>query len=81
MNLAPDELTIGRTFQRYTRIYWVLGLMWPAFVKCRSVAEVHRILCRAVGEQKVGSLKHFEDRIAKKIGMKFGKGGRPPKLK
>jgi hypothetical protein len=81
MNLAPDELTAGRVFQRHTKTYWVLGLMWRSFSKCRSVAEVHRILCQAVGEKQIGSLKHFESRIAKKIGMKFGRGGRPPKLK
>ena len=81
MTLAPDELTAGRIFQRHTKTFWMLGLLWPLFSKCRSVAEVHRILCQAVGEKQVGSLKTFENRVAKKIGMKFGAAGRPPKLK
>ena len=81
MNLAPDELTTGKTFQRHTRTFWVLGMGWRVFSKCRSVAEVHRMLCKSVGEQQIGSLKHFQDRIAKKIGMKFGRSGRPSKSK
>ena len=81
MKLSPDELSTGRTFQRHTRTFWVLGVIWPAFAKCQSVAEVHRILCQAVGEKQVGSLKFFENKIAKKIGMKFRRSGRPPKLK
>jgi hypothetical protein len=81
MNLAPDELTAGKTFQRHTRTYWVLGTGWRIFSKCRSVAEVYRLLCQAVGENKIGSLKHFEERIAKKIGMKFSNSGRPSKGK
>jgi hypothetical protein len=81
MTLAPDELTTGRIFQRHTKTFWVLGAMWPFFSKCRSVAKVHRILCQAVGEKQIGSLKTFENRVAKKIGMKFGHSGRPPKLK
>ncbi|MEI6076960.1 MAG: hypothetical protein WCS94_15375 [Verrucomicrobiota bacterium] len=81
MNLAPDELTTGKTFQRHTRIFYVLGTQWRSFLKCRSVAEVHRILCAAIGEKNIGILKHFEERVAKKIGMKFGKVGRPSKPK
>jgi len=59
----------------------VLGTQWRSFSKCRSVAEVHRKLCKDLGEKQVGSLKTFENRVAKKIGMKFGRAGRPPKLK
>jgi hypothetical protein len=81
MNLAPDELTAGKTFQRHTKTFWLLGLLWRSFSKCRSVAEVHRILFDEIGEEKIGSLKTFENRVAKKIGMKFGRSGRPPKLK
>ena len=81
MSMAPDELTAGRVFQRHTKTFFLLGVMWPLFAKCRSVAEVHRILCQAIGENRIGSLKHFENRIAKKIGMKFGRSGRPPKRK
>jgi hypothetical protein len=81
MSLAPDELTAGKTFQRHTKIFWLLGLLWRSFSKCRSVAEVHRILCQAVGEKQIGSLKTFENRVAKKIGMRFGRSGRPPKSK
>jgi hypothetical protein len=81
MNLAPDDLTTGKTFQRHTRTFLVLGARWRMFSKCRSVAEVHRILCAGVGEQKIGSLKAFERDVAKKIGMSFGPAGRPPKLK
>jgi hypothetical protein len=81
MSLAPDDLATGKVFQRHTRTFWTLAVMWPIFSKCRSVAEVHRILCKAVGEQKAGSLKTFENRVAKKIGMKFGRSGRPPKQK
>jgi hypothetical protein len=81
MNLAPDELTTGKTFQRHTRTFFVLGMGWRIFSKCRSVAEVHRMLCQAFGENRIGSLKYFENRVAKKIGMRFGRSGRPPKSK
>lgn len=81
MNLEENELTIGKLFQRHTRTFWVLGIKWRRFAKCRSVAEVHRKLCEEIGEEKTGSLKTFENRVAKKIGMKFGRSGRPPKRK
>lgn len=77
LKLAAKDLNAGKIFQRYTRIFWVLGTQWRRFSQCRSVAEVHRILCAELGEDKVGSLKHFEARVAKKIGMKFGPAGRP----
>ena len=77
MQLKAEELDAGKIFQRYTKIFWVLGMQWQRFSKCGSVAEVHRMLCDEIGEDKVGSLKHFEARVAKKIGMKFGSAGRP----
>jgi len=81
MNLIADELDAGKIKQRHTQTFWELGLNWRNYHQCRSVAEVHRKLCEKYGEDKIGSLKHFETRIAKKIGMKFGKSGRPSKLK
>ena len=81
MSLAPDALTSGKTFQRHTRTFWVLGTQWKRFAKCRSVAEVYRILCGDFGEEKIGNFKHFENRVAGRIGMKFGRSGRPPKSK
>jgi hypothetical protein len=81
MSLAPDEHTTAKILQRHTRTFWLLGTQWQRFSKCRSVAEVHRILCQAVGEGKIGSLKYFENRVAKKIGMKFRRSGRPAKSK
>ena len=81
MTVAPDELTTGKMFQRHTQTFLELGTQWRRFSKCRSVAEVHRILCNELGEKKIGTLKHFEERVAKKIGMKFGRSGRPSKSK
>jgi hypothetical protein len=81
MSLEPDECTTARTFQRHTQTFLVLGTGWRLFSKCRSVHEVHRKLCAAIGEDKIGSLKTFEIRVAKKIGMKLGRSGRPSKIK
>ena len=81
MKLVAEELDAGKIFQRYTRVFWVIGLQWQRFVKCQSVAEVHRILCAENGAAKIGSLKHFEERVAKKIGLSFGSPGRPAKAK
>jgi hypothetical protein len=81
MNLAPEELEVAKILQRHTETFWEIGLNWRKYYKCRSVAEVHRKLCAEYGETKIGSLKHFECRIAKKIGMKFSRSGRPVKLK
>lgn len=79
MTLGPDDLITGRTFQRHTRTFWVIAVMWRTFSKCQSVAEVHRILCQAVGEDKVGDYKTFETRVVKVIGMKLSDSGRPKK--
>lgn len=79
MNVQGDDLAASRTFLRHTRIFWILGTKWKAFSKFRSVAQVHRVLCQALGEKNVGSLKTFESRIAGKIGMKLGQRGRPRK--
>jgi len=78
MNLQPDELTAMQVFQRHTLTFWVLAVQWRRFSKCRSVGEIHRILCKEIGEAKVGSLKTFEERVARKIGMKVRGRGRPP---
>lgn len=79
MTLGPDDLATARTFQRHTRTFWVIAVMWRTFSKCQTVAEVHRILCMAVGEDTVGDLKTFENRVVKVIGMKLGESGRPRK--
>lgn len=81
MSLAAEELDAGKIKQRHTQTFWVLGLRWRKYYRCRSVAEVHRKLCAEFGEKKIGSLKTFESRVAKKIGMKFGRAGRPSKSK
>jgi len=77
MNLAPDEMTPGQIFQRHTRTFLVLAIQWRRFSKCRSVGEIHRILCKEIGEDKIGSLKTFENRVAKKIGLKVRGPGHP----
>ena len=81
MNLAPDKMTPEQTFQRHTQTFLLIVMQWRRFSKCRSVGEVHRILCKEHGKEKIGSLKTFENRVAKKIGMRFGRSGRPPKRK
>ena len=77
MNLVAEELDAGKIFQRHTRIFWVLGMQWQCFSKCNSVADVYYDLCEKIGFKEVGSLKTFEERIARKIGMKFRGRGRP----
>lgn len=76
MKLEPDELTTGRMFERHTRTFWVLGTGWRFWVKCTSLREVYDHLCKAVGEQKIGSFKTFE-KICKKIGFRLRGRGRP----
>jgi hypothetical protein len=77
MEIKPDDLATSRTFQANTRTYWVLALMWRTWVKCKSLREVHRHLCKAVGEQKIGNFKKFE-KLCGKIGFKLKGRGRPP---
>jgi hypothetical protein len=78
LEIKPDELATSRTFQRHTRTFYVLALFWRFWVTCKSLREVHRHLCNAVGEKKVGSFKTFEKHVAKKIGLKLRGRGRPP---
>jgi hypothetical protein len=77
MNLVPDELTPGQTFQRHTLTFLVLATQWRRFSKCRSVGQIYKILCKEIGENRIGSLKTFEERVAKKIGLKVRGRGRP----
>ena len=77
MNLAPDEMTPGQAFQRHTRTFLLLTMQWRRFSKCRSIGEIHRILCKEIGEDKIGSLKTFEKQVVKKIGLKIRGRGRP----
>ncbi|HEV2453542.1 MAG TPA: hypothetical protein VGY98_04740 [Verrucomicrobiae bacterium] len=81
MSLGPDELTTGKTFQRHTRTFWVLGTYWRFWVNCRSVREVYKHLCNAVGEKRIGSFKTFENHVVKKIGLKVRGRGRPKAAK
>jgi hypothetical protein len=81
MDIQPEALATSRTFRRHTRTFWVLALYWRYWVKCRSVHEVYRHLCNAIGEQKIGSFKTFETHVAKKIGMRFRGRGRPKTAK
>lgn len=78
MSVSADELTAGQIFERHTRTFLVLALGWRRFSKCRSIGEIHRILCKEIGVEKIGSLKTFENRVVKKIGLKVRKRGRPP---
>jgi hypothetical protein len=81
MEIKPDELATSRTFERHTRTFFVLALQWRRFSQCRSVGEIHRILCKEIGEAKIGSLKTFETHVAKKIGLKVRGRGRPKAAK
>lgn len=76
MEIKPDDLATSHTFQANTRTYWVLALMWRTWVKCKSLREVHRHLCKAVGEQKIGNFKKFE-KLCRKIGFRIKGRGRP----
>jgi hypothetical protein len=77
IEIGPEELATSRGFRRHSRTFWVLALYWRHWAKCRSVREVYDHLCKAVGEQKIGSFKTFEIHVAKKIGLKFRGRGRP----
>ena len=81
LTLGRDDLVSGVAFERHTRTFYVLALYWRSFSRCRSLAEIHRHLCKAVGEQKIGSFKTFENNVAKKIGLTVAPPGRPSKKK
>jgi hypothetical protein len=80
IEIKPDELATSRTFERHTRTYYVLALYWRFWVTCKSLREVHRHLCKAVGEQKIGSFKTFE-KVCKRIKFKLRGRGRPKAAK
>ena len=80
MNLSPDDLVTANVFERHTRTYYALATYWPFWVKCKSIREVYEHLCRAAGQQKVGSFKTFE-KICGKIGFSVRGRGRPSKKK
>jgi hypothetical protein len=77
LNLSPDDLVSANVFERHTRTYYVLVTYWRFWVKCKSLREVYDHLCKAVGENKIGSFKTFE-RLCKKIRFKIRGRGRPP---
>jgi hypothetical protein len=77
LNIQPHELETPVAFQRHTKIFGYLARHWKRFAKCQSVADVYYDLCETLGFKEVGSLKTFEERIARKIGMKFRGRGRP----
>lgn len=78
MNLSADQLIAERIYQRHTRTFLVLALYWRTFSKCRSLGEIYKILCKAVGESRIGSWKTFQERVARKIGLKVRGRGHPP---
>ena len=80
MILSQDELVSVNVFERHTRTYFVLAAYWQFWVKCRTLREVYNHLCKAAGEEKIGSFKTFE-KVCGKIGFSVGKRGRPSKKK
>jgi hypothetical protein len=80
MNLTADELVTVNVFERHTRTLYVLAVGWRFWVTCKSLREVYNHLCKAVGEQKIGSFKTFE-KLCGKIGFSVRGRGRPPKNK
>ncbi len=80
IEIKPDELATSRTFERHTRTYFVLALGWRLWKTCRSLKQVHEILCKAVGESRIGSFKTFE-KVCKKINFKLRGRGRPKAVK
>jgi hypothetical protein len=81
MEIRPEELATSRAMRRHTRTFMLLAVFWRHWAKCRSVREVYDHLCKAVGEQKIGSFKTFETHVAKKIRLKFRGRGRPKAVK
>ena len=78
LNLKSDDLVSANVFERHTRTVLVLAVHWRFWVKCKSLREIYDILCKAVGEQKLGSFKTFE-KLCNKIGLKLRGRGRPRK--
>jgi RNA-binding protein YlmH len=61
-----------------TRLYVILVLLAPKMHHVKSVAMLHRILCKALGDRVVGDIKRLE-KLCQRIGLTFRKAGRPPK--
>jgi hypothetical protein len=80
IEIKPEELATSRTFERHTRTYYVLAVQWRYWSTCRSLRHVHEILCKSVGESRIGSFKTFE-KICKKINFKIRGRGRPKAVK
>ena len=80
LEIKPDEMSTASSFERHTRTYWTLAILWRTWVKCRSLRQVHEILCKARGESRIGNFKRFE-KICKRIGFKLRGPGRPKAVK
>ncbi len=80
VEIKSDELATSRTFERHTRTYFVLATLWRHWAACRSLKQVHEILCKAGGESRVGSFKTFE-KLCKKIKFRLRGRGRPKAVK
>jgi hypothetical protein len=79
--LSSDDLVTINVFESHTRTFFVLAHSWQRWVKCKSLGEIYRILCKEIGADKIGSFKTFEKRVAGKIGLTVGVRGRPKSKK
>lgn len=73
----PESKDFPRTT---TRIYFIMMVCWRAIEKFQTVHEFHEWLRKACGSQIVGDQKRVE-KMCQRIGLSFGKPGRPKKRK
>lgn len=74
----PRSFEVGSigtmSFEPYIYMAWA----WRVVRQLRSTAELHQLLVRVFGQNRVGELKRVE-KICQRIGLQFRKPGRPRK--
>ena len=76
--IKPDEFLTERTMGVGDKICWAMFVTWQEIERLHSVAELHRILERALKPRGIVVKYKRVEKLCQRIKLKFKDPGRPP---
>jgi len=76
--MKPDELLTEHTMGVGEKICWLMVVLWQEIERLESVAQMHRILERALKPHGIVVKYKRIEKLCQRIKLKFKGPGRPP---
>lgn len=76
----PHTFKAGDLGNTAFEIHFFMRMFWKAVARLNSISQLHQVLVKMFGAQRVGDLKRVE-KICQRIGLTFREPGRPKREK